>query len=140
LLLLAISSCKQNQSQLLVSWNNLADQFLHRIELFENLAKTKSIDKTYLDSLKNLKFQLKERLNQTEPFDTLFIRDIKILNKRVISFFPVPLMPSKNDSLMSPSEFQDIQTSLESMENRISFARKEYNAVCYKIDRKDLVY
>jgi len=132
-------------SSLLNSWNKLSNQFLNRVQVFENftssIAKKKSIDTVYLDSLKNLKLILKEKLGQTESFDSLYIGEIKALNKRIIGFLPQLLFSKKNDSLsISPKEFTDLQTSLESAENRIFVAQKQYNEVCYKINRKDLVY
>jgi len=133
------SNFSGQDSSLLVSWNKLGNQFLNRVQVLENfasnIAKTRSIDTVYLDSLKNLKHTLKEKLSQTGSFDSLFIRDIKALNKRVSGFLSKLL-----NSIETTEEFKDLQTSLESAENRISVSQKQYNEVCDKINRKDLLY
>ena len=139
------SQPNEEVKSLLNSWNKLGNQFLYRVQVLENftssIAKKESIDTVYLDSLKNLKLILKEKLGQTESFDSLFIRDIRAFNKRIIGFLPLRLNSMENDSLfISPKEFTDLQTSLESAENRIFVAQKQYNEVCYKINRKDLIY
>jgi hypothetical protein len=139
------SKSNEELKSLLKSWDKLSNQFLYRVQVFENftssIGKKKSIDIVYLDSLKNLKLILKEKLGQTQSFDSLYIRDIKALNKRIFGFLPLRLNSMENDSLsISPKEFTDLQTSLESAENRIFMAQKEYNEACYKINRKDLVY
>ena len=144
LLLIAINSSGQDSS-LMIAWNKLGNQFLYRVQVLENfvsnIAKTRSIKTVQLDSLKKLKLILREKLNQKGPFDSLYIKEIKVLNKKIIGFSPFLLNSIKNDSsFISIKEFQDLQASLEGAENRIFVAQKQYNEICSKMNRTDLLY
>jgi len=134
--LITINSCRQ-ESNLLNSWNNLGNQFLYRVQVLEDfashIAKTNPDDTISVDSLKNIGLRLKRKLSQTETFDSLYISEVKVLNKKVIGLLP------RIESITT-EEFINLQASLENVENRISLAKKQYNELCYKMNRKDLVY
>src|SRR5687767_2821014 len=134
--LIAINSCRQ-ESNLLTAWNKLGNQFLYRVQVFEDfashIAKMNPDDAIYVDSLKNIGLRLKGKLSKTETFDSLYVSDVKDLNKKVFGFLPAL-------KSISTEEFINLQASLENVENRISLAKKQYNELCYKMNRKDLVY
>ncbi len=131
------------------SWTKLKGEFQRRSDIIMNLLsvvnKSKEIDKDLIEEVKFAATDLSLFIDSSKVLDSLAVQTIyqknnslmqalgKILSKTLI-------MLENNPKLKSRDEYINLQMQLEGTENRIGVAKRDYNDICMKYNRLDLIF
>ena len=144
-LLITLNSVGQKISpQIETKWSDLKMQFKNRSKIVDELAKALSrskVDKKRIDNLKNAATSLSNHINKLSSLDSISISLAEVINVKLIQAIQQTLLAVESlPALRGSRTFSDLQMKLEGSENEIAVAITDYNNICMKYKRKDLLF
>ena len=130
--------------QIETKWSNLKMQFENRFKIVNELAKAFSgskVDKKRIVNLKNVASALSNHFTKLSSLDSISISLAEVINVKLIQEIQQTLLAVENQPTLRDSRnFSDLQMKLEGSENEIAFAVNDYNNICMKYKRTDLLF
>lgn len=144
-LLITLNSVGQKISpQIETKWSDLKIQFENRSKIVNELAKALSkskVDKKRIDNLKNTASALSNHFTKLSSLDSISISLAEVINVKLIQSIQQTLLTVESQPALRGSRtFSDLQMKLEGSENEIAVAVYDYNNICMKYKRTDLLF
>jgi hypothetical protein len=140
-----MSTAQCQDSSMHISWNKLTSAFIKRATTFENIglsvSKIIKVDSSSIKDITDRKVALKTLIKCSDRLDSNFIQQVAGENEKSLASFSIILQLMMSDpTFASKNEAADIQVQLMAAENKILSEKKQYNALVYSKNRKDLLY
>ena len=144
-LLITLNSPGQKVSpQIETVWSDLKIQFENRSKIVNELAKALSkskVDNKRIENLKNAATALSNHINKLSLVDSTLISLAEVINVKLIKAIQQTLLGVESQPALRGSRtFSDLQMKLEGGENEIAVAINDYNNICMKYKRSDLLF
>ena len=146
LLLILFSFHLQGQdsiSQIKSKWDQVKSLLQKRSNILIDLTKTLStvkVDKKQNNNLKVLAIDIYTYVDSLKSIDSLSIAKVEAKNKKVWENIIVTLIEIDTLTIIVKQKFAPFQAKLEGCENNIKNATRDYNEICRKYNRTDLLF
>lgn len=143
-LIIGCSNDQESLSDLNESWVELKAQLQRRNELGPNLiadiTKPDSVAQNSIETIRAGVADFKRFIDSTTNLDSLTVQLTKQKARESISLISKALNLRLNDSNFKKDDFRDLQSELEAAENRIHSAKTNFNNLCVRYKRMDLLF
>ena len=138
--------CAQDSTHLLKTyWGSLKNEIEAYnqvvLKFTENLSKSKSVTNALVTRTKNQLFEARRFFNSA---DTPSIELIKVIKPKYDSIFNslsiCQNIITKKPQLSRQKDLANLRLQLESSLNRLNVSRYEFNTLCWKMGRKELIW
>ena len=135
---------QDSTTHLKVKWGQVTSLLQKRSNIITNLTKTLSkfkVDKKQNNNLKRLAIDFSNYVSSLRSVDGASIliaveKDNKLRQSLIVTLIEI----DDNQEIKSKQKFADIQANLEGCENSIKNATRNYNDICSKYNRLDLLF
>lgn len=130
--------------QIKSQWLNLKTQIQYRskvVDVLINAVLKSKVDKKKVDNLKRASADLSSHTDTINTINSTSISLTEMRNIKLILAIQDLLIEIENHpTLKSTQKFANLQGQLEGCENRIAQSVNNYNDICYKYKRADLIF
>ena len=130
------------EEEVKASWANVESAYQRRADLIPNLVRTveraEDFDQGLLETLETVRSQAGSvRLSESESRDADRLSEFGSAQRRVgETLSRLFALTGESPALRSVDAFRDLQDQIEGSENRINFARRDYNEAVQKYNNK----
>ena len=130
--------------QIKSKWEQVTSLLQKRSNIINSLTKTLStsnVDKKQNNNLKSLAIDLYNYVGSVSLVDSVSISIVAAKNNKLWKSLLVTLIEIENhQEIKSKRKFATVQGELEGCENRIKNAIRDYNDICRKYNKTDLIF
>ena len=127
------------------SWLNLKTQLQRKADIVINLtsiiSKSEKADKALIEKIRSTAKDLRQFIDSSKTLDSLTVRLTYEKDNNLRQAVSKTLAALIDDAkFKSQEESKNLQIQLMGVENRMASAKSNYNSICIKYKRTDLIY